>query len=256
MRGKLTFVLAVLCSLLCNAAVQAQADAHSKVLLESVLKAFGGDEISDLTLTATALRNPNVNTETLNATMRATAAGANQISYESAAGTLTETRVVDAHGIPTGNWSDPKGTRHVFAGHNMLTEPNWFFPELAVGHALKGSGGLAVSYLGRETFEGTEVEHLRFVASSSNSLQMQAWTQTELYLDAGTLLPFAMSYNDHPDDNVLVNIPVIVLYTNYARLSGVLLPTHVQQLRNNSLCIDLNIQAIQVNTRISIALPQ
>lgn len=249
------------CALLCILTVficsrsHAQADAQSTAFLQSALKALGVGTITDVTLTGTARRIAGSTNATVPMTLEALASGSTQLSYQTSPGALVETRTVSTTGIWSGDWTDPQGVTHALAYHNMMTEPDWFFPVLTVIRALNTSSGLTVTYIGAETFQGTAVQHLRFIAAPGASAQVQALAQSELYLDAATLLPTALTFNDHPDNNALVNIPVTVLFSSYELLSGILLPAHVQQYRNHALALDLQIQGARLNTGLTITLP-
>lgn len=232
-----------------------QADTQSTTFLQTALKTFGAGAITDVTLTGTAQRIAGSVNETIPTTLEALSSGSVQLSYQTSLGALTEVRTVTTTGIWSGNWVDPQGKTHVLAYHNMMTDPDWFFPVLTVMRALDATSGQAISYVGVETFQGTAVQHLRIISAPSASAQIQALAQSELYLNATTLLPAALTFNDHPDDNALVNIPVTVLFFNYQTLGGLFLPTEVQQYRNNSLSLDLHIQGIALNTGITITLP-
>jgi hypothetical protein len=61
----------------------------------------------------------------------------------------------------------------------------------------------------------------------------------DLYLDAKTFLPVALSFSAHPDTNALVNIPVQVQFSNYQTVGGVRVPFHVQKYLQGSLFLDL-----------------
>jgi len=44
---------------------------------------------------------------------------------------------------------------------------------------------------------------------------VQRLSQTDLYLDSTTLLPAAMTFNIHPDDNALLDIPIEIHFSEY-----------------------------------------
>jgi hypothetical protein len=158
---------------------------------------------------------------------------------------------------PSGTWSGPDGTVHPMAFQNLLNGPFWFFPVLALGlsSSVVGSG---VTYVGHETHNGLAVEHVTVVQSSAAAgMAVDALlihlTQLDFYLDSTTLLPDALDFNIHPDDNALVDIPVEIRFGSYNAVNGAQVPFHVQQFINNSLALELQIQTVSLNTGITVA---
>ena len=241
---------ASLCSALGDQAY-AQADETSAAFLGSTVKVLGGAAVKDVMLTGTAEQIAGSSMQNVPFTIQTLLSGSVQFKY----GAQTETRVVDSNGIWQGSWTDTEGKVHPLAYHNMMAEPSWFFPMLSTLRALNSSGGPTVTYVGAETFRGTAVQHVRFVYTSSTDPQLQALAQSELYLDAVTLLPVGLTYNDHPDKSLAIDIPVTILYSGYQTLGGLLVATHVQQFRNNALSLDLAIQNVALNTGLTISAP-
>jgi hypothetical protein len=235
-----------------------QGDAPSISYLQTALKTLESSPIHDVSLSLQANRIAGSSNETVSATFEAVVPGSTRLVYQMSNGPLTETRLWSANAIRTGNWIDPKGASHTISYHNMMTEPFWFFPAMIVEHTL-GGGTQFVSYIGPDTFNEVAVQHLRTVAiassASNNTQQIQILSQTELYLDAGTLLPVGVTFKDHPDSTLTVDIPVKVVFSAYQSMSGTLVPTHVQQFRNNALTLDLHIQNATVNTGVTLTSP-
>jgi hypothetical protein len=62
-----------------------------------------------------------------------------------------------------------------------------------------------------------------------------------------------MSFNIHPDNNLLIDIPIEVRFSEYRLVSGAQVPFHVQKLLNNGLILDLRFQTATLNTGLSAA---
>jgi hypothetical protein len=235
-------------------------------LLQSAFTALAGSNtVTDVTLIGTAERIAGSDDETGAATLQAIS-GASLLNLSFASGLRSEVRN-STSAVPAGNWSGPDGVSHAIAFHNLLTEPAWFFPTFAVANALSCST-CVVTYVGAETWNGLAVQHLTisqtFSNLSSDTTTFQQLSQIDLYLDASSFLPLAFDLNIHPDDNMLLDIPVEIRFSNYqpvsvAPTSSVQMPFHVQKFLNNGLILDLQFQSISLNTGLSatsFAVPQ
>lgn len=73
----------------------------------------------------------------------------------------------------------------------------------------------------------------------------------DLFLNSTTLLPVALSFAAHPDNNALLDIPVQVQFSNYQNVGGVQIPFHIQKFLNYSLSLDLQVQSAVLNSGLS-----
>lgn len=64
-------------------------------------------------------------------------------------------------------------------------------------------------------------------------------------------LPAAITYNIHPDNNALLDIPVEIDFSDYRLVSGVQIPFHIQKCLNNSLLLDFQVQNAAINSGLS-----
>jgi len=83
------------------------------------------------------------------------------------------------------------------------------------------------------------------------SALMQHLSQMDLYLDAVSGLPAAMTFNIHPDNNALLDIPTEIRLSDYRMVNGAQVPFHVEQYLNNSLVLDFRFDAVTINTGLS-----
>src|SRR5437763_14348289 len=119
----------------------------------------------------------------------------------------------------------------MFASHNCLTDAVWFFPPLS---SLAGSTNLVFFYIGLENHNGTNVQHIQSYVYQSSQVWGGGPTQQQLstmdfYLDATTLLPTAIVFNVHPDNDASTNLSVEVDFSNYQTISGLTIPMHTQK---------------------------
>jgi len=156
---------------------------------------------------------------------------------------------------PTGAWSGPDRLSHAIAYHNLLAEPAWFFPAFAIARRLSSSGYIA-TYIGHETHNGQAVEHVSVSQTSSSHspsgvILFQHLTQVEFFLDATTLLPAAIDFNIHPDNDAGLDIPIEIRFSDFRAVSGAQVPFHVQKFLNNSLTLDFQAQSVALNSGLT-----
>jgi len=255
MRFRLPLLLVILASAFLPLAAQqspATSPQPAQLLQRALLGLSGGAPLADITLTGTARRIAGSDDETGQAVLTATATDS-RIDLNLPSGKRSEIRT-NTNANPSGSWSGTDGVTHPIANHNLYSEPAWFSPHFALARGLSSSGYL-VSYIGKETKDSQSVEHLTVSQQSpgpeSVRALMQHLSQFDLYLDSSTLLPLAMTFNIHPDDNALLDIAIEVRFSDYRSVNGVQVPFHVQKLLNNGLTLDLEFQSAVLNSGLS-----
>ncbi|MHB8753413.1 MAG: hypothetical protein ACYC92_00415 [Candidatus Acidiferrales bacterium] len=234
--------------------VPAPRDAQAVTLLQRSFAALvGATTIKDVTLTGNVSRIAGSDNESGMAILKATSAGQARIDLSLTGGQRSE--VTDmSQAAPTGSWSGPDGTWHPVAGHNLFTDPSWFLPTFLVGRVLSNPG-YAVSSADAETLDGVAVEHIAIFQQYSGSQQLpslvQGLSKIDIYLNSSNLLPSAIAFNIHPDNNALTNIPLRVEFSNYKASQGAQVPCHIQKFINNGLVLDLVLGTVQFNTGLS-----
>ena len=98
---------------------------------------------------------------------------------------------------PQGKSSGPDGTWQALALHNCWVDPTWFFPAISIQAALNDSQ-IAFTYVGTDTKAGVSVQHIQIsrvipgqIASATQLIQQLS--RTDIYVDATTYLPVAIS---------------------------------------------------------------
>jgi hypothetical protein len=245
-----------------QAAQQASAPASSSssqaipLLTQSAAALTGGGTLSDVTLSGTARRIAGSDDESGTAVLKALAVGASRTDVTLSSGQRSEI-VNTSVTPPAGAWSGPDGVSHAIAFHNLLTGPAWFFPAFAMTPGLSASGYVAI-YVGRETRNDHVVEHISIwqtapLPNPPGGATFEHLTQVDFFLDSTTLLPMAMAFNIHPDDNTLLDIPIEVRFSDYRSVNAVQIPFHIQKFLNNNLILEFHAQIVTANTGLSVS---
>jgi hypothetical protein len=223
------------------------------LLQKSLAALTGGQSITDITLSGTARRIAGSDDESGTGVLKAIA-GAGRMDLSLSLGQRSE--IEDFTGTaPAGSWSGPDGVSHTMAYHNLLTEPSWFFPALAIARRLSNSG-YVFTYVGQETHNGASVIHLsayqQVPGITGDAARLpQHLSQIEIFLDPTTLLPTSIAFNTHPDNNALLDIPIAVDFSDYRPVNSIQVPFHIQKSINNSLTLDLQFESVITNTGLS-----
>jgi hypothetical protein len=229
-------------------------DAQATLLLRKAVGALvSSGTLNDVTLSGTARRIAGSDDDTGTAVFKALASGAGRTDLSLSSGQRSE--VCDLSSTPAGAWSGPDRISHPIAFHNLLSEPAWFFPAFAIGRRLTASGYVA-AYVGHETHNGQAVEHISVSQVSSaqfppSSPLLQRLTQVEFFLHSATLLPTAITFNIHPDNDAGLDIPVEVRFSDYRTVNGARVPYHVQKYLNNTLTLDFQADSVTFNAGLS-----
>jgi len=73
----------------------------------------------------------------------------------------------------------------------------------------------------------------------------------DFYLEAVSLLPLAVAFNQHPDNDLLTDIPVEIDFANYRSINGVQVPFHFQRMFNGGVVLDVTVTNAVLNTGLS-----
>lgn len=226
----------------------------SQLLQQSLAALQGNTSVSDVTLSGTVRRIAGSDDDTGTAVLKALASGASRVDLSLPSGQRSEilnTSVTP----PAGSWSGPDGVSHAISFHNLLTGPAWFFPAFTIAQGLSASGYVA-TYVGPETHNGQAVQHVSLLQPSllpatPGGISSEHLTQVDLYLDSTTLLPTAIDFKIHPDNNALLDIPIEIRFSDYRALNGAQVPFHIQKYLNNGLILDFQAQSVTFNTGLA-----
>jgi hypothetical protein len=222
----------------------------ASLLAQSAKALTGSTVVNDVTLTGTAERIAGSDDETGTVTYKAIL-GSSRLDLSLSNGTRSEIRAPGPNGA-TGNWIGPDGTVHEIPQHNLLTDTGWF-PIFTFTNSMSATNGM-LTYVGQETKNGVSVIHISYsqqfpnLPAASVAVLWQHCTRLDIYLNASTLLPVALDFNTHPDDNEALDIPVEFLFSDYRSVGSLTVPFHVQEHLNGSLFLDVQFQTIATNS--------
>jgi hypothetical protein len=223
-------------------------------LQRSLAALASNTSITDVILTGTARRIAGSDDETGTVAFKGITGGIARLDFSFPSGTRSEVRSVTAAGT-VGKWAGPDGVSHPIADHNLWTDWAWF-PTLTVSNLLAKQDVLSVAYVGQETRGEQTVIHITAtqvfpkLASDAASL-LQRLSQTEIFLDSASLLPWGVVVITHPDNDQTVDIPLEFRFSDYRLTNGVQVPFHVQKFLNNGLVLDLQFQTVAINSGLS-----
>jgi hypothetical protein len=223
--------------------------------LHSAMMAFGErSTTTDVTLSGKARRLAGSIDETGTAVLKALATGETRLDFDFPSGAQSEVILRSPKG-PVGQWSGPDGKVHEMKQHNLATDAAWFFPVLFLRRAAS-SAEFGLAHLGTENRDGKVVEHLSTTRQFSEmppgiAPLMESLSQSEVYLDAATLLPASITFNTHPDNDALRKMPTEIRFSDYRSVNGTQVPHHVQKYVNGGLVLDLQFDTVSLNTGLS-----
>jgi hypothetical protein len=215
----------------------------------------GTTQVNDITLTGSATRTAGSNIENGTVTLEALGGPYSRMDLTLSTGPRHEVRNLSSISAPQGYWIGSDASTHPFASHNCVTDAAWFAPVLSVLSQLSNPN-LIVSYVGQETKAGVAVQHLHFAIQNPSPDPtgiLQGLSAEEVYLNASTFLPVAITFNAHPDNDAATNLAVEIDFSSYQSVNGVLVPFQIQKLINNSIALNLTINSATINQGLTPA---
>jgi hypothetical protein len=79
---------------------------------------------------------------------------------------------------------------------------------------------VVLAYAGLEKSQQASLQHIHAYAYDTRLPDAQQLSATDFYLDAQTLLPIIIAFNEHPDSDGSVNIAVKVMFSDYRNVGG------------------------------------
>jgi hypothetical protein len=220
---------------------------------QSIAAMTDGVAISDVTLTGNVTWNAG-GTDAGTASLKALGSGESRMDLSLTSGTRSEIRDAQT-GAPLGQWIAPNNASGRFAFQNCWTDAVWFFPAFG---SLAAGPNVVLSYVGQTTWNGEQVQHIQSYVYQPNQSGLtpspQRLSTLDFYLDATTLLPAAVTFNAHPDNNANANLLVEVDFSNYQTVSGVVVPMHIQRYLQGNLMVDVVVTGASFNTGLSLSI--
>jgi hypothetical protein len=226
-------------------------DPQAVALARQVLAALtNGVPVSDMTLKGNATWIAGSEKGTGTVTLKAKGLDESRIDLNIGAASRSEERNDSAD--PMGQIAYSDGRVVPEALHNTKTAGAWFAPAVVLSDFLRPDALL--TYVGRETYAGTAVEHIRMyrVVSGKGSPAAKALitrlSTMDLRLDGNSMLPILLSFAAHPEDDAGVDIAVDIGFSNYQKSNSVMFPQHVTRFLQNSVNFDITITSIDINS--------
>lgn len=212
---------------------------------QSVNAMTGGNAIVDVTLTGSVTRIAGSDQQTGTATLLAKGLVESRIDLNLSGGNRSEIRNGNASNL--GNWVGPDGAIHTIALHNCFTDTSWFFPALGSLAAVTANPNVVLLYAGQQA----SLQHIQAYTYNPGLPNAPALSTVDFYLDAKTLLPSVVMFNEHPDNDQTLNIGVQVMFSDYRKVNGAMIPFHIQRYVNNSLTLDVQLTSASLNLGVA-----
>jgi hypothetical protein len=217
---------------------------------ESIAALTGGSPATDVTLTGNVTWTSGSQSVTGQGTFLAKGITESSVSLTSASVNRTDIRN-NTGGTLLGEWIGSDGSPTLYALHNCMTDPGWFFP--ALSSLTNTDPTLVLAYIGPETKSGVSVQHIQgyhyaYSTTASSIALVQRLSTIDFYLNASSFLPVAITFNVHPDDDASTNLPIEVDFLSYQAINGFQVPMHVQQYTQGGLTLDFTVTSAVMNS--------
>jgi len=218
--------------------------------MKAIAALTGGIPISSVTLTGTVIQGDDQDQRPVPITLQATSTSASEIDITTSNGVRSVIRSRDSNGRPSGTWIDVNQQQHPIALHNCWTDAVWFFPALSQLSAYTDPN-LVFLDLGQEQHLGNTVEHIRVyrsLAGDQNKAALVAKLSTvNYYLDINTAVPLGIAFMDHPNEDLLTNLPVRIEFSNFQLVGSRLVPYQITRFAHGNPQFQITVSNANVN---------
>lgn len=175
--------------------------------------------------------------------------GRTQMKISASSGTIGEARSAAGQTSACTTTHDVANKPAITAA-DCWSSASWVLPTVALANstvAAKLSSSFAAV-----THEGTPAFQLKLQISTAGrspgaTQYIQTVTARTLYLNPQTLLPSSMTYSEHPGNNIFINIPIEIIYSDYRTMDGVTVPFHIIKKINGLPILDISITQVAVS---------
>lgn len=226
-------------------------DAQAVSLAKEAMSALvGSATITDAKVEGTANFTAGSDQEGGTAMLEAHSGYQSRIELSLSGGRRSEVR--SGLGVPRGKRSGSDAVLQDMPLHSCWTDPTWFFPALTLQSALNDPQ-ISFTYVGQVTKGDVAVQHIQISRvvpgqTATATTLIQRLSQVDIFLDAATNLPVAIDFNEHPDTNAMLDLPVEIQFSGWHSVNGIQVPSGIQKLLQGSLTLDLSELTISVNT--------
>jgi hypothetical protein len=255
------FVVASVLFLALGSASHAQnptSDSQAISLAQQALNALtGGAAISDVTLTANVTSILGSDYETGTATLKSEGTNESRVDLNlSTSGIRSDVRNL-ANGTPGGAWETNGTPATAYAAHNCWTDATWFFPALS-SLTQTANQNFVFKYIGLEQHGAVSTQHIQVsqVPTQGTPPTIQVLSAMDFYLEQTSLLPVAIAFEQHPDDDMSATISSEIEFADYRNSNGIQVPFHVQRMLNGGVVLDVLVTSAAFNTGLPDSLFQ
>jgi hypothetical protein len=212
--------------------------------MQAMAALTGGIQVTSVTESGSVTRTIGEDQEIGTLTLQSSGIMTYQIAISTSAGNRAESRAWDGS-IPSGQWTGLDGQQHLMSQHNCWTDAVWFFPALSLLSDY-ADPNLVFTDIGQQQYSGGSVEHIqvyRYLSAAPQQLQqlVQRLSTVDYYLDSQTLLPVAVAFSTHGDNDLNIDVPVAVVFAQYQPISGIQVPLQITEFVNRSPLLRVNI---------------
>jgi len=241
---------------LCSSFLPAQTGSLTafSIIAQSLVQLTGGQSVHDVSLSGTVGRTISSESDSGTILLRGVGVTESRIDFGLSSGLVSEIRT-SGSGDPQGFWTSTDRSNQPFASHNCYSDAVWFFPALTIISQLS-IPGVTTNYVGQESLDGIAVYHLVLQKSfpdledTENNL-IGPWTTEHFYIDSKTLLPVAITFFEHPDNNANTDIPIRIEFSGYQTITGFKVPQQIIKYVNGVKLYDIQISSSQINSGLS-----
>jgi hypothetical protein len=217
-----------------------------ETILTQISAAFSnGIQVGSVQLNGTIERYAGSATESGTVILTANADGTDQMQMNLSSGMRSESQT--AIGVNRScQWSGLDSVVHDSTGPTCWPALIWFLPQLSLQPGklpvLLGTidGGIQTTSNGTLEVLQNYVIASSFSKNSAAALQIQKLSTTLLLVDPQSMLPKALDYTLLSESGSAV-ISVEIRFSNYQRLAGLMLPTHIERYLNGGLELAMDI---------------
>jgi hypothetical protein len=220
---------------------------------QSIVAISGGKQILDVTLSGRVTWTVGMESATGTVTLWALRTGESRVDLALCSGSRKEIRDSPTE-IDRGTWRNPTAGTALSSPQHCWTDPVWFFPALG---SLSARPNVVLSYVGRETRNGSTVQHIRsyvYMPSLSNLRSaIQRLSEMDFYLDTATHLPVRTVFKTRPDNAADSNLAVEIDFRNYQQIDGVQVPMQIRRFVQGALLADISLDTASFNQGLSLS---
>jgi hypothetical protein len=244
-RVPIVFLLA-----LCSMSLGAQSSSSDSTAVafakRSIAALVGQSSVSDVTLYAGVNSRYGADSKSGTGTFKARGDGQSRVDLNVGGETRSDTRVNSG-----GAWQKNGEAVKARAGHNSVTDAAWFFPALS-SLAQSASSQYVFKYIGEEEHASVSTQHIRVsrVFPQDTSGMLARLSTMDFYLDAGSNLPVAITFQTHADGDLSVNIITEIRFGDYRTVSGILIPYSFQEMLNGRVILEVTVTNAEINTSL------